>query len=174
MTKQSAVFVSPPEHLARLMRRPGGITKEKAVARAKAAVEKMRVELSAVLSRDIDWLDREALRQNHLSKSSLGQMRRRAAAIYNLAGTYGYSRLQQVAVSLLDCLEAMRERKLSCAAPVTVHTRAARLLAPGSTVPDEAAVLMLENLQQVVSHLRLQDPCSSENCPNCPVPAAQA
>jgi hypothetical protein len=122
-----------------------------------------------VLAEAVARLEESASHHGLANETSTGELQKIAKIIYNLAGTYGNAELQFVAANLLDSMQAMRARGVSCTAPVEVHARAARLFASGGTRVSPAGVgAVLDQLKGMVQHLQLQQPCSSENCKRCP------
>lgn len=160
------ILQTPPDDFRRKLCQPGGMDKASAVGAAGRAVEALRQKMCAELTGQIGKLQHDGAR---LAPEEAAEIRRAAASVFNLAGTYGYPLLQGVAANLLDALDAMRERSVSCGAPVAVHGRAARLFAPDAQAPEaKGGQAVLTQLRGVVEHLQLQQPCSAENCRACP------
>ncbi len=171
-----ARLITPPYQLQQKLLEPGGIEKDKAVADAAAAVENLRQKLSIALAEEVARLEKSASQDGRGDETAVGDLRKIARVIYNLAGTYRNAELQFVAANLLDSMEAMRDRGVSCTAPVEVHARAARLFAAaGDKVSPASTDAVLKQLKGMTEHLQLQRPCSPENCARCPAaPRSQA
>ena len=164
MTSKARV-INPPRQQGLLD--PGGIEKDAAVAGAAAAIENLRQKLSVVLAEAVSRLE-ETSHHGQVNETVTGDLQKIARLIYNLAGTYGNTELQFVAANLLDSMEAMRTRGVSCTAPVKVHARAARLFVADNKVSPAGTGAVLEHLKDLTGHLQLQRPCSPENCKRCP------
>lgn len=134
-----------------LLNRSGGITREQAVATAQGNVDDLAQDLLPELSREIHALEEMMdVAREPLSESFIRDLFVRQGVIYNLAGTFGCTGLQQVSASLGELLADMIELGVGTAEPVRVHVRAARMLGPGMPpVLDEALTLLLNHLASV-------------------------
>jgi len=70
-----------------------------------------------------------------------------------LAATFGYEPLARCMRSLCDVADGLLTGKLEDAAPVAVHVRSMRLLAPGSMVLSaQQAEVVLAELSKILTH----------------------
>jgi len=151
-----AVKVTPvPNRLGTLLRKPGGISRDMALAAAGHNVERLREEFVGAIPGEIAALEEllAACGAGNVSPDILDAMLRRAGQILTLSGTYGYDPLDTVVKRFCDLAIGMIEKKIGDAAPVGVHLRAMRLVCPGAPElpPDEIAD-MLAGLSRVHAH----------------------
>jgi len=166
----SSVKITPvPNHLGRKLRKPGGISKDMAVAEASKNVESLRDEFVAAIPGEIQALE-EILSgdiRGVAGAITLDAMLRRAGQILTLSGTYGFDRLDVVVKRFCDLVMGMQEKNIEDIAPIKVHLRAMRLVYPGAPeISDEEVAHVLEGLARVHSHYgilpRAQDPAPEE------------
>jgi hypothetical protein len=169
MSKHEARILTVPPRLRNLLNRPGGVQKDAAVAKAQDGVESLRGTLVDSISDEILAIERIVEAANaDLPVPTLTVISRHANAIYNLAGTYGYSMLKAVTTSLIDLVNLMADQNNGCPDPIIVHLRAAKLVAPGMPpLPRQDADMLLIQLRKVVSRFERHTPCDGMDCAAC-------
>lgn len=163
----SLVKIIPVKNrLGQLLRMPGGISRDDAIATADANVDTLREEFVAAIPVEIAALE-TMLQKNGdkpLTKDDLEAMLRRAGQLLTLSGTFGFDLLDEVVKRFCDLTLGMIEKNIGKTGPVAVHLRAMRLVCPGGTGVGEAeAGHMLTNLERIHAHFgisRLEKPTS--------------
>ena len=120
--------------LARRVKQPGGISREEAISAASKGVESLRDNLVPALLGEVTAL--EAMMKTSpatLSAADIDHIFRHSNVIFNLAGTFGFAVLRDVAASLEDLLSEVWPHGECPRDAIVVHVRAARLAAPGET-----------------------------------------
>lgn len=164
-------IINPPNSLRKAVTGPFLVERERALVEANKNVEVLRecaVETLVEQVRFIETLvEPGALTISDERRDAGAGL---APALYNLAGTFGFRMLQDVAASLHEVLVVMRDRGLNCAAPVLVHVQAAKLAQPGGPkLSQSEEAHLLDELSRVVRHLRVPDsgPCGAGGCSRC-------
>lgn len=155
----SARFFRVANRLAAILGKSGGISRNQAIENASKAVEKLRDDFTGALLREVMAL--ESLVRGHkgpVSDKTLREIELRSIAIYNLAATFGFKVLQDVAASLLDLIALMKPMTLRRIEPIAVHIQAARLASPDVLqLPESVAVALLDELKKVTAHFERDD-----------------
>lgn len=143
-----------PNRLGKLLRKPGGIARDKALQAAKENVETLREEFVAAIPGEVAALETIlAAGGRKVSAESLDAMLRRADQLLTLSGTYGFDRLDTVVKRFCDLASGMIEKHMEDLAPISVHLRAMRLVCPGAPdISQEEVDHMLESLVQLHAH----------------------
>jgi hypothetical protein len=145
----------PKTRLSQLAARPGGVTRDQAIANAAEAMEEMREECTGAIETAIAAL--EAIlyaARGRLSEEQMKDILRHADRVVTLAGTFGYGLLDTAVRSLCDVTDGMLPAQACDVAPIAVHVQAMRLMAPGSAKLSEAeAGHVLGELSKVRAHL---------------------
>ena len=152
---KSCKIIPVKNRLGQLMKLPGGVAREEAVAAAGVAVETLREEYISAVPGEIGALEAivAASGRKRIPAHELEAMLDRAGHLLTLSGTYGYDLLDEVVKRFCDLATGMIENNIGDVAPVNVHLRAMRLVCPGGAELDEgAASQMLGGLEKVHSH----------------------
>jgi hypothetical protein len=148
--------------LSRLVSRPGGISAERAVANASRRIEKTKDEYIDGLHGLIAQLVRTEGNATLPTRDKLDALDGIADQIINLAGTFGYSALQEAAVRLCDLTRGLRERAYLPAALVAIPVRSIHLLSPRAAEQDPASIRqLLEELDALLRHVGVEKPAAS-------------
>lgn len=139
--------------LGECLKRPGGVERDRAIARARSGVEGLRQRFRTVLDREIEAMVLLVPADlQDVAGQALDDLAFRAGVVFNLAGTYGFAALQAAAANLLDLIVLMRRDGATASAPLLVHVMACRLLAPSAPVLSrEEAVQLIAQLKRVVA-----------------------
>ncbi|HTW36234.1 MAG TPA: hypothetical protein VMD53_16555 [Rhizomicrobium sp.] len=145
----------PETRLAKLAARPGGLMRDIAIENAMKSIESMRGEGDEAIKREMDEIDKimAGMQKNRLPADQLKMVLHRADLIVTLAATFGYEPLARCMRSLCDVADGLLHNGLDDGAPVAVHVRSMRLLAPGSAVlsPPQVEVVLGE-LAKILTH----------------------
>lgn len=155
MNHSSKKTYFPRTRLADLAARPGGVFGDKAVADATDNIQEMRAESVGLIDRMILDIERVAVgaQADRLSEAEMNLILVQADQVVTLAGTFGYRALDAAARSLCDVTDGLLGAGMRDAAPIAVHARALRLLAPGAQALPEAAVdSILTELSKIMTH----------------------
>jgi len=148
----------PQTRLAELAARPGGIMRDIAVENALKHIESMRGEGNEAIARLMEEIEAvlSAASGGKLSADQMRAILRTADQVVTLAGTFGYDAFGRVMKSLCDVADGMLHSGLAEAAPIAVHVRSMRLVAPGSTQLSSAEIeTVLAELSKVLAHYNL-------------------
>lgn len=148
----------PKTRFAELAARAGGITQESAVNGALKNIESARADSDSMIAKAIEATETIVYAphpNSRLSEEELRAILRHGDQIVTLAGMFCYERLDIAARSLCDLTDGMLIAGLFEAAPIVVHVKAVRLMAPGSVElsPDEAN-RVFAGLEKVLSHFQ--------------------
>lgn len=154
----STVKVIPVKNrLGMLLRAPGGMARDDAVAAAGQNVETLRSVFVKAIPREIAALETilNVAGRTTITKDELEAMLRRAGQILTLSGTFGFGRLDDVVKRFCDLAMGMIDKNIEQTAPVAVHLRAMRLVCPGGGMglSDTDAEQILKSLERVHAHL---------------------
>ena len=146
----------PKIRLTELVMKPGGMTRDDAVAEAIRNVQSISGEGDAVMVASILELEKiVAASGGKLDAAKLDAVLVHADQIITLSGTFGYDTLDRATRSLCDTVECLQAAKSDAVAPVAVHVDAMRLFAPGKVVATGAAAeAVLTELALVQAHYR--------------------
>ena len=144
----------PKIRLTELVMRPGGMTRDDAVAAAVHNVQSISAEGDAVMVASIQALEKiVASCGGKMDAATLQVVLTHADQIITLSGTFGYDTLDRATRSLCDTVESLIAAKADALAPVAVHVDAMRLFQPGKAGPQgEAAEAILAELARVQAH----------------------
>jgi len=148
----------PKTRFAELAARAGGITQSAAIEGALKGIESARPESDATILNAIGAIEEILYAPDvgsNLSEANMHAILRHADQIVTLAGMFCYEQLDLAARSLCDLVDGLLNSGQSFVAPIDVHVRALRLMAPGSTSPSRAeADKVFEGLQKILSHFK--------------------
>jgi hypothetical protein len=146
----------PKIRLTELVMKPGGMTRDDAVAAAVRNVQSISGEGDLVMIASIQALEKIVTGcGGKLDAAALVAVLAHADQIITLSGTFGYDALDRATRSLCDTVESLQASKSDALAPVAVHVDAMRLFAPGKTGPDGPATeAMLAELARVQAYYR--------------------
>jgi hypothetical protein len=144
----------PEKRLASILRRPGGLTADQAIAAASRRLESVRDTCLAALDEKID-----ALAAEPPTPESRGRLYALATEVFGLAGTFGVTELSQAAQSLCLLLANLEESGDLPAAydgkladSMRVHIDALRTLRRPELAGDAAArAAVVQGLRKVAS-----------------------
>lgn len=145
----------PETRLAKLAARFGGIARDDAIEKAKESIESLRGEADEAIQQGMGQIESvlASSTNNRLPVKKLKVILRVADQIVTLAGTFDYVHFERVMKSLCDVADGLIEAGLEDAAPIAVHARAMRLLAPGTTsLSLEQTETMLAELGKILTH----------------------
>lgn len=153
----SMVKIIPVKNrLGQLLRKPGGISRDDALAAADQNVDTLREEFVAAIPVEIAALEAMlgAAGHKYVTKDDLEAMLRRAGQLLTLSGTFGFTLLDEVVKRFCDLAIGMIDKGIDKGAPVAVHLRTMRLVCPGSTELSKLeAEHVLQSLERVHAHL---------------------
>jgi hypothetical protein len=146
----------PKIRLTELVMKPGGMTRDDAVAAAIANVQSISGEGDKVMLASIQAIEKIVTScGGKLDAGKLEEILVHADQIITLSGTFGYDALDRATRSLCDTIETLLAGKTADLAPVAVHVDAMRLFSPGKTVPQGAAAeAVLAELARVLAYYR--------------------
>jgi hypothetical protein len=157
MSSRHVMTYFPETRLSQLAARPGGIMRDIAVENATKDLESMRGEgdtAIAVLMTDIEAVLSGA-KGGRFTIDQMQAILRAADQIVTLAGTFGYETLGRVMKSLCDITDGLIRSGQRDMAPVAVHVRSMRLVAPGGTqLSAEETETVLTELAKVLAHYK--------------------
>ena len=145
--------------LGQMLRKPGGIARDEAVAAAGSNVETLRGRFVKAIPNEIAALEAilNVAGRKRVSKEELDAMLNRAGQLLTLSGTFGFDRLDLVVKRFCDLALGMIDKDLDMVAPVSVHLRAMRLVCPGGAgISDSEADHMLKSLEGVHAYLGIK------------------
>lgn len=143
-----AKYIRVPNKLGALLRVPGGMAREAALAEAGRNVEALCDTAPTVLRSligDVENALSASVEPDRLTPSVICSIQDRAESIINYADTFGYKEINFVARSLCKLIVAMQDRDIDGAESVAVHVSALRLVAPGATPQSAEELARLRN-----------------------------
>jgi len=153
MTMKRTYF--PKTRLSKLIERPGGMPRDEALASAQDGIEEMRDESADEIERGIAAIEGFvfASAKNELPSEAMTAILWQGDRIVTLAGTFGYGMIDAVVRSLCDVTGGLIRSGSRDAAPIAVHVRALRLVAPNSKpLAGDDAERILAELARVAAH----------------------
>jgi hypothetical protein len=152
------ITTAVPNRLGQLLRKSGGISRGLALKAADTNVERLREEFVIAIPQEIAALEAMAAGgKQQITAPELDTMLHRASQILTLSGTYGFDRLDIVVKRFCDLALGMLEKDITDMAPVSVHLRAMRMVAPGAAEISETELAhILDGLASVQSHYRIE------------------
>jgi hypothetical protein len=145
----------PETRLAKLAARPGGLMRDIAIENAMQSVEAMRAEGDEAIKREMDEIDKimAGVQNNRIPADQMKMVLHRADLIVTLSATFGYEPLARCMRSLCDVADGLLTGGRDDGAPISVHVRSMRLLAPGSAALSQAQVeVVLGELAKILTH----------------------
>jgi len=118
----TVIIRKPVNRLAKLIRRPGGLTVRRAMAAAEANVHSIRDRCAVAIDRTIEEI-RDLNSQGHGLKNATA-LYRMSNSIIGTAGAIGMPHLAEAAFSLCETLDRMMNAQRWDSAPVEVHIAA--------------------------------------------------
>jgi hypothetical protein len=154
-----ARFFQVENRLAPALKKRGGLVRDTAIANATSGVENLRDDFTASLLSEIAATESIIHWQGGpIGDGTLLEIESRTKAIYNLAATFGFASLSDVAASLLDLIVLMKPSHLRCVGPIAVHVQALRFASGNSgQMPAPGAGALLNELKKVTAHFRFCD-----------------
>jgi hypothetical protein len=158
----------PTTRFAELAARGGGITRTAAVDGALKGIESSRAESDGIIAKSIAAIEAIVYAphvRDSLSGDEMRDLLRHADQIVTLAGMFNYGQLDAAARSLCDLTDGLLIAGVFEVAPVSVHVRALRLMAPGAAAlePDEAGRIFT-GLQKVLAHFQISSLSNAGDC----------
>ncbi len=150
--KRGIKLIRVKNRLGEMMRMPGGITRDQAVEASTHNVETLRNAYLRAIPGEIDSLEQMTRAAGPvLTAEDLSALLARARRLLTLAGTFGYLALDSVVKKFCDLCSGMPNAHMRDQAPIHVHIRAMRLLAPGGQATDDpaAAEILLMELTRI-------------------------
>lgn len=148
-----ARLLEPVVRLREKLSRPGGITREEAVARAQISLEAQRpLALGAIETAILAISDILNQQGEMLGADTLSELLRNADDVHNVAGLYQLNELSNAAV-LLCALVERRPAKASLRGAIRVFVSALRYFSAPQADPYTARA-MLDELRRLVDHLQ--------------------
>lgn len=145
----------PETKLAKLAARPGGLMRDIAIENALKSIESMRGEGDEAIKREMDEIDKimAGLQHYRIPTDQMKMVLHRADLIVTLAATFGYEPLARCMRSLCDVADGLLTAGRDDGAPIAVHVRSMRLLAPGSVALSAPQVeVVLGELAKILTH----------------------
>jgi hypothetical protein len=145
----------PETKLAKLAARPGGLMRDIAIENALKSIESMRGEGDEAIRREMDEIDKimAGVQNNRIPADQMKMVLHRADLIVTLSATFGYEPLARCMRSLCDVADGLLTGGRDDGAPISVHVRSMRLLAPGSAALSQAQVeVVLGELAKILTH----------------------
>jgi hypothetical protein len=145
-------FFRPQTSLSILVSRPGGRSREEAVAEAARRVELQRIPAMDMIDGLIAKLGEKIVSLRHTSLYELPDILHNADQIISLAATFELGSLTHAARNLCDlCRLFSKEGRIDIDA-VTIHVYAIHLLGPKSSCSGETANAVLDELDGLLEH----------------------
>ena len=149
MTRSKARIFFPRNHLAALLNRDHGQSRETAVAAATGHLQAQQEMAMAAIQTLIAGLE-----AHDPAASMPGSIGRDADRIVTLAQSFGLIALADAARRLCDLVTMLRLRNRHAPDALAVHIQALRLFAPDSSiVGDTEATLVLGRIAALTAHL---------------------
>lgn len=156
--KGSCITIRVKNRLGELLRRPGGIARDEAVADAQQRIEALREEYVRAIPNEIELLERilAGAKHNRISSREIRKLLNCADRLLVLSGTFGYPLLDAVVKSFCDLGAGMIEKNIASVDALFVHLRAMRLVCPGqSSATEEEARDVLKELSKVHAYFNV-------------------
>ena len=163
--KRVRIFV-PRNVLQELLGRPGGKSRDDAVAGALEQIETLRDASLAALDATIEAVEIAARgpATGRFAPADLENMLQQADLIVTLAGTFGLEHLDAAARSLCDLTYVLLQIGRTDAEPVRVHARALRLFSPKNPpLSAKEAQLVLAELARFRSYFGAKSLLAAES-----------
>ena len=151
-TNHEAHVFYPDTRFERQARRPGGVLREKALQRAQASVDEMKVGFPDWLDRELQELSAMIAQLNSEDKSALDRAYLSCAQLRDVGATMGYELVTFVAKNLCDILDALKAVAIYDKNMIDCHVNAlylARTEAYRSLRPEQVPEMAL-GLRRVV------------------------
>ncbi len=159
-------YFRAPTRLSRLVERPGGVWRPKAVADAERLVESMRDAYVSALEELIADLQCVQSDRSLAVPAKLDRFERTADRIITVAGAFGYTALAEAAMRLCDLVRGLDGCTGAAIEIVAVPIDAIRLLAPRAEMQSEIQTSrLLAELQALLDHLGIATPAPVEVSP---------
>lgn len=156
--RKSVTIHRPQSRLTALVNRPGGITRDAAIAAGTRELELLRVPYMGVINDMIGNLETAAAGHEHDVMQRLVCLQFLADRLMTLAGSFGLTHLVEAARGLYEVSRTLAARGIMDENAITVHIRAIRFLGPlGEAVSEETAAMVLAELLRVVEHFQAGD-----------------
>ncbi len=154
----NCITIRVKNRLGVLLRRPGGIAKEEAVADAEERVASLRDEYVRAIPSEIEALEAivAGARCGRISSREIQRLLDCADRLLVLSGTFGYPLLDAVVRSFCDLGVGMIEKNIASVDALIVHLRAMRLVCPELSNATEAeARSVLTELSKVHAYFNV-------------------
>jgi hypothetical protein len=151
--KQTLLIHKPRLRLAALANRPGGISREKAIADAEESLADMRGAASDAMDAAVGELEDLCSRCAPDGHYSANEVLRLADCVITAASTCSSANIAHVAMRLCDVVSALGRQSIHDLDAISVHIRAMRLLLSSTQglSPDAVNEVMRE-LDKVADH----------------------
>lgn len=156
MTDSAARKINKPSRFAIMARRPGGVSADKAIAKADASIEKLKGKYLEWAARDLVSLE-NLIKKVHAGKGSDPEAYEAAytksGQIRDLGETFEFPLTTAVADRMCELLHRLRNAELYSADAIQTHLNALQLVCTeafrGKTVSDQKP--LLDGLNQVIA-----------------------
>ena len=146
------ITIRVKNRLGELLRRPGGIDREQAIAVALEQVETLRDEYVRAIPGEIEALEAiiASAGTDGISAEKIKELLDCADRLLVLSGTFGYPMLDAVVKNFCDLGILMIRKGITSIDPISVHLRAMWLVCPASSnISDEEAESILNELPKI-------------------------
>lgn len=150
MTNSKVKISYPALKFAEKARKPGGISRQAAIADALDGVESLRESSIAQISASVEEIEEILAGDHPFGQAELTKVTRSAGRIVMLAETFGYSLLSSIAKSLCDLAEGFAGKDVLAPGPLVVHASAMRLALPPQDVRGQDAERILGELSRIL------------------------
>ncbi len=150
MSHSKVKISNPALPFAEKARRPGGLSRQAAIAGAMQGVESLRDESIVVIADTVTEIERILAADGSLSTEELHSLLRHSDRIVTLAQTFGYTVTAFVAKSLCDLLQSFVETGKRTREPLEVHASSLRLAMPPGAVTQEDSERILGELSRIL------------------------
>jgi hypothetical protein len=142
--------------LGEQLSKPGGISKDEAVAEAKKLIEELREDCEKAVPVEITRMEDMVGRAGaSVSRFQLLDILSQVDPLLTLAGTFGSPTLDAVVKRFCDLVAGMIEHDITDSAPLEVHLRAMRLVFKTELGDAENAAILAE-LSRIHAHYGIE------------------
>jgi hypothetical protein len=152
------ITIRTKNRLGELLRRPGGIDREQAIAVALEHVESLRDDYVKAIPGEIEALEAiiAGVGSKEISAREIQELLDCADRLLVLSGTFGYPMLDAVVKRFCDLGIVMIEKGITSVEPLEVHLRAMWLVCPQlSNATDMEARNVLTELSKIHAHFKV-------------------
>jgi hypothetical protein len=146
----------PKLRIGELVGRFGGVNRSDAIGNARKELESMRGESDQVIEKSILALEQVVnapAKPDRYSDPQLREILSLGDQIVTLAGTFGYTALDQTMRSLCDVADGLLRTQKADVPSIHVHMRALRMVSPTAPKLNDAQIeTMLAELRKIHAH----------------------